>query len=60
MIVFKSRSYGVSQSYGFLGNSKAFMKSLKQGNHVSIDDLSKWSWHKSHVGMKQHFQKSYT
>jgi len=21
------------------------MKSLKQGNNVSIDDLSEWSWH---------------
>jgi hypothetical protein len=34
---------------------KAFMKSLKQGNNVSIDDLFEWSWHDSHVGMKQHF-----
>lgn len=42
------------------GIPKAFMKSLKQGNNVSTDDLSKRSWHKSHVGMKQHFQKSYT
>jgi hypothetical protein len=39
---------------------KVFMKSLKQGNIVSTNDLSEWSWHKSHVGMRQHIQKSYT